>query len=133
MNCQPDTDRVCHQCLLGSLELHMHDSLIIYDSQFTRTQLSRIAYGADADAEAEAEADAASKSNHWQREDFRVPLLFACIFYALYAFLCSGNTSPGCMDCGLTASMLCLLSDSCALCKLNEVQIYYLLIDLSSK
>lgn len=49
--------------------------------------------------------------------------------------LCSGNTSAGCrmLNAGLTASMLCLLSDSCAVCKLNEVQIYYLLIDLSTK
>lgn len=38
----------------------MHDSLIIYDSQSSRTQLSRIAYRA---ALADADADAASKSN----------------------------------------------------------------------
>lgn len=121
--------RVC----LELLELHMHDSLIIYDSQFTRTQLSRIAYRTD--------ADAASKSNQrvfiGNARIFGSRYFLSASFMRFMRFSAAGirvhHQDARTVDCGLTASVLCLLSDSCAVCKLNEVQIYYLLIDLSSK
>lgn len=123
--------RVC----LGLLELHMHDSFIIYDSQFTRTQLSRIAYRTDADANAVA----ASKSNQrvfiGNARIFGSRCFLSASFMRFMRFSAAGihHQDAWTVDCGLTASVLCLLSDSCAVCKLNEVQIYYLLIDLSSK
>lgn len=119
--------RVC----LELLELHMHDSFIIYDSQFTRTQLSRIAYRTD--------ADAASKSNQrvfiGNARIFGSRCFLSASFMRFMRFSAAGihHQDARTVDCGLTASVLCLLSDSCAVCKLNEMQIYYLLIDLSSK
>lgn len=122
---------------LELLELHMHDSLIIYDSQFTRTQFSRIAYRTDADTD----ADAASKSNQrvfiGNARIFGSRCFLSASFMRFMRFSAAGirvhHQDARTVDCGLTASVLCLLSDSCAVCKLNEVQIYYLLIDLSSK